>query len=65
MAVAIDRSVAEEIVEKNCSVETTGRITRGQMSVDWRPIASTNHNAKLVLKFNVEKLSKLYESALL
>lgn len=65
MAVAIDNDVAEETTEKSCCVETTGRVTRGQMSVDWRPNKSTSHNAKLVLKFNIDKLTRLYELALL
>ncbi|CAD5112351.1 DgyrCDS1585 [Dimorphilus gyrociliatus] len=63
MAVAIDNDVASETTLKNCDVNTSESLTRGQMSVDLKNDDSLNYNAKIVLKLDTDKLSKLYEAA--
>ncbi|XP_064612347.1 nucleoside hydrolase-like [Liolophura sinensis] len=65
MAVAVDSSLVLESETMFCTVELQGKVTRGQMVVDWQNSMGGIPNVTVVTKIDLERFAKLMETMLL
>ena len=64
MAAAIEPEIVRHAERHHVSVETAGRYTRGQTTVDWSDRSGKAANAEVVLKLDIERLFELLKMAL-
>lgn len=65
MAVAVDSNLVLESETVCCTVELQGKLTRGQMVVDWQNVMGGIPNVTVVTRIDLNKFARLMEAMLL